>query len=237
VNRFVFAIVLVGLLGLSAAVQASTVTLTDVTSGNFATNAPGGGGAFMATTSADSLLGVVDPFITFCLEFNEHFNYNTTYNFTLSNGAVNGGVAGGNPDVLSPATKWLYYQARTGGYASLVTSLGGAVTSSGSYIQEAIWFLEEEKASGAIDPVSYLLALHANTQLAAWATLEANGNRVYAMNLTTIPGGDVVQDQLALSVPESGSTLVLASLGLIMLGAVGARVRRREHDILLAGVR
>ena len=237
-GRLVKPIVMAGLsvamLGLPAAAQAATVTLTDWTTGHFATNAPGGGGAFRATTAGgDPILGNIS-FLTFCLEYNEHFNYGGTYNFTLSDGAVQGGVAGGNPDPVSDATKWLYYQAVSGGYVSVFGALGAAVTSAGSHIQQAIWLLEQEKTSGQVSTVANNLANFAGLapQLANWTLLQSQGHRVYAMNLTTIPGGGVVQDQLAyvqVAVPEPG-TFTLAAAALSLLGIAGSRGRRRNEE-------
>ena len=229
-KRIGTAVLLVAMLGIPAAARAGTVTLTDWTTGDFATNAPGGGGAFLATTAGgDPVLGNIS-FLTFCLEYNEHFSYSGTYNFTLSDGAVQGGVAGGNPDPVSDATKWLYYQAISGGYVSVFSAIGAAVTHAGSHIQQAIWYMEEERSDTQISSIALALANHANStpQLTEWASLQSQGHRVYAMNLTTLNGG-VAQDQLAHTVPEPG-TFVLASAGLSLLGLASARVRRRRED-------
>jgi hypothetical protein len=53
--------------------------------------------------------------------------------------------AGGNPDPLSDATRWLYYNlyamhynAVKGTHAALINAVGGASNYSGHFIQEAI---------------------------------------------------------------------------------------------------
>ena len=217
-----------------AVASADTITLTDwTTSGHFASNAAGGGGPFKATTTG-TLLSVAE-FITLCIEFNEHFHYGGTYHFALSDNAVNGGVAGGNPDPLSDATKWLYYQIASGGYASMYTPATGFALSDvvGASFQDAVWYLEHERTLpqiGGDTSAGYLLASYALTNQ-NWNSLFAAGHRVYAMNLTTTAGARA-QDQLAYdfnyqttAVPEP------ATIGLFLTGLVGgtfARMRGRR---------
>lgn len=208
---------LAGLLAVAPLAHANTVRLTDITTGDFATNAPGGGGPFLATTTG-TLLGA-QSFVTFCLEINETFNWNTNYNFALSDAAVLGGAGGGNPDPVSDATKWIYYQVISGGYTAFA-SVFGTGSGVGARVQQAIWYLEEETTS--ITAEALALANFAITQ--DWTSLFNAGHRVYAMNLTTSTGARV-QDQLAyVRVPEPGSLLIL---GLGFLGA-GAVLRRRH---------
>ena len=182
IRRFAVLLSLATVLAIPSLAHATTVTLSDYSGidSHFTENAPGGGGPFTATTGADGgLLGNNVSFLTFCIEFNEHFSYGDEYNFELSDGAKNGGVDGGNPDAVSDATKWLYYQAVTGGYSSLPFESGiGTDNFVGARVQEAIWFLEQERAVGDISAASKTLADYAFDNQ-NWSTLEGLGYQVW----------------------------------------------------------
>jgi hypothetical protein len=220
-----FILLTLAIVSMPAVARADTVKLYDWTAaGNFVANG-GNGGPFRAETSG-SLLGT-SSFVTFCLEHNENFSYGTDYIFTLSGAAKNGGVSGGYPeDPVSDATKWLYYQAVTGGYSTwYTTAVPGAALADvniGANFQYAIWALEGEMSlasgSGGDRVANYAL----NNQ--NWSTLAAQGHNVYAMNLVTAAGAPV-QDQLAYMapVPDGGATLTLLAGALVGMGALRKR--------------
>jgi hypothetical protein len=229
-KRLTFLILLtLAIVSMPAAARADTVKLYDWTAaGNFAANG-GNGGPFRAETSGP-LLGT-SSFVTFCIEYNEYFTYGTEYEFVLSDAAKNGGVSGGYPeDPVSNATKWLYYQAVTGGYSSwYTTAVPGASladTDIGANFQYAIWSLEGEMSLTA-GSAGALVAAYASGH-ENWAALAAQGHHVYAMNLTSRNAAGAVinvQDQLAYTapVPDGGATLTLLAGALVGVGALRKR--------------
>jgi len=240
VRRFALLVTLAVLLLRPSVAAADSIVLADWISGDFANNAAGGGGPFNATTTG-TLLGDIN-FVSLCIEFNEHFSYGTSYTFTLSDNAFSGGVDGGNPDPVSDATKWLYYQAVTGGYTSFYAIATGLApnANAGANFQYAVWYLEQEQTAAQIGGVTspgYRLANYALDNQ-NWASLFAAGNRVFAMNMTDV-NGSPAQDQLAygfennvteqvvpVPVPEPGSLLLMGS-GLI---AVYRRYSRKGSN-------
>ena len=233
IRRFAQLSAFVALLSAPALASANTLTLTDYgTTGAFGTNAPGGGGPFLATAT-DTTLGDAGSLITFCLEFNEHFSYGGTYLYEESPAAISGGVSGGNPDPVDNATKWLYGQVVSGGWSSAFIngSNNWATANVGARVQEAIWYIEGERQQSEISGDSFGLATYAINNFSSWTA--PAGYSFFALNLTDASGGRY-QDQLGwryrvtgqdVPVPEPAS-LVLLGTGLLF--ASRARLRRRR---------
>jgi hypothetical protein len=176
-----------------------------------------GGGPFRV-----DLPGVIDDFLTFCLEKNEPIalDQNITIQ-SISNRAVNGGNAGviGGGDPISATTAFIYTQFLAGvaGYQDAMT------------LQHAIWTLEDEEPIFN-DSVTALLAL-ASTHMIAQNWGPNDLGSIVVLNLLgpvgapnqdllgSQPGGPNPQEPI----PEPTSMLLLGT-GL----ATTAWLRRRR---------
>jgi len=102
----------------------------------------GTGGAFLASSPSSNPTWT--PFVTFCLEVNEHLWFDTNFLVAgLSNGAIEGGVAGQDPaggtfDPLADFSAYLYHQA--------INDFSPDVY---AYVQYAIWYEEDEISDSA----------------------------------------------------------------------------------------
>jgi hypothetical protein len=205
-----------------------------------------GGGAF-ELTGVTVANGAGDPFLTFCMEFNENLSLGTNYFVAVNNRAIGGGagaagtypgdVSGvsGSYDPLSPATAWLYTQFRSQTIGNHV-SFNYQSNSDLNALQAAIWFLENERAVNTLDAKGVALK-----DAAIGANWIGTGN-VKVLNLwgtrTGSPGNyqfsGLRQDQLALTtdlvvpVPEP-STIVMALAGGVVFAGVASRRRRRAR--------
>jgi hypothetical protein len=163
-------------------------------------------------------------FRTFCLERNEYIDFNQA-GFrvdSITNFADAGGVGGGSPDYLDPRTAWLYYHFRMGSLTGY--DYGAGRVTSANNLQNAIWRLEDEITGQAGNP--FIIAANAaSTEALAFAA-----SRVRVMNISwaTTRGGYVAgqraQSMLTL-IPEPGSMLVWAVLGLAGAGMTNRRRR------------
>jgi hypothetical protein len=89
--------------------------------------------------------GYTSYFGTFCVEMDEHFTSGTVYRVdSISDTAWLGGANTNTGDPLSFATKWLYSHYLQGNLYSSLSINPGA---NDSYLQNAIWALEEEQAA------------------------------------------------------------------------------------------
>lgn len=177
-------------------------------------------------------------FYTFCLEYNELFTLGQNYNFQVSTtaSAVHGGEVVSDP--ISVGTAYLYSAFAKGtipGYHYFSSTTPWAKD-----MQNTIWFLENERfgVGGSFIPNpgifdSFLIAefgsvanakqSFANSANYGWVTPDDFG--VSVLNLGNPPEFRA-QDQLVflgdrLDVPDSGSNLSLAGVGLVFLVGFG----------------
>jgi hypothetical protein len=199
------------LLVLPWSASAGTVKIEDWTqAGHFKNNSPDGGGPFLATTTGGPLGN--RTFMTFCLEFNENIALGNTFSYELSDSAMNGGTGGG--PLGDPMSE-------------------GNLNYSGSYIQEAIWYLEQERTSLQISSFALALAERASTAAAhattGWAALAALGHSVQALNLKNL-SGNLKQDQIVWTftptapppaVPDGDASTLVQLIAVAWIGAIG----------------
>ena len=157
--------------------------------------------------------GSVDDFLTFCLEADEYFTPGENLLVgSITHEAKAGGVNTNSGDPISGTTAFLYtmFRANTAGYTN------------GALLQEAIWFLEQER--GTRSAAAGNLIAQAQTQMAAtgWG-LNHIGNVRVANLYRGANYATHAQDMLTIvNVPEP-ATLALMGVGLLL----ATRGRRR----------
>lgn len=201
-------------------VAASTAFVNSI-SANYNANAKGNGG-----------------FYTFCLEYNEFFTLGQNYQFQVnpSGAAIHGGESVSDP--ISVGTAYLYRSFAKGllpGYHYL-----SSVTPWAKDLQNTLWFLENERVGsggpfvanpGVFDAL--LIAEFgsiANSKLSAansasYGFVDASDFGVGVLNVGKAPLFSA-QDQVIylgdkLDLPDNGSSLGLAGLGIMFLIGFG----------------
>ena len=168
-------------------------------------------------------------FETFCVEYNEHFTPGSSYYYGISQAAINGGVSGGNPDPISRGTAWLYLQFATGMLQGYNYTGPNGNLSAGA-LQDTIWWLEGERAD---DPHNIFSMAVTNQFGGDPMTAMADNNGTYGVSVlnlwSDIDHRYVAQDQLILTVPDGGSTVMLLGLGLLGLVVGRWKLNRRSH--------
>jgi VPDSG-CTERM motif len=171
-------------------------------------------------------------FQTFCLEYGESISLNTTYNYTVSTAAyAGGGGASGSPlhDPISIGTAYLYSLFATGGLGSFGYdySNGAGRAASATQLQNAFWYLENERTLAEIGGSNAFVTLAINQFGGTLAGAQANNDTslygVRVLNLTS-DSGALKQSQL-IHVPDGGATLMLLGLGMSGL----ALLRRKSN--------
>ncbi len=228
----VAAIAFSSVVGLSSNASANTIVIDygmrhfsdggefKITGTDFAN--PGTMGYATTTTSSGGSPG---SFETFCVETNQYFSPGSTYYYSISQVASPGGVGGGSPDPLSLGTAWLYLGFAHGTLAGYdYSTLGGGSTSAAD-LQNTIWWLEGEVADPGAGNIFRNAVI---TQFGSAAQAMADNNGFYGVGILDLWGAanhtSPAQDQLVL-VPDSGTTAILLSLGLLGLKAIHRRRR------------
>lgn len=155
------------------------------------------GGEFLLTPSEGS------PFNTFCIERDQYITVGGTYAYLISDSADSGN------DPISIGTAWLYNQFRLG-------TLTGYGLDQQGHLQNAIWYLEGELTEGQINRSDYEYVKLARNSLPLGTDVFSDADGAFGVvvwNLYDRCGGPA-QSQLGFGVPDGGSTLAMAGMGL-----------------------
>ncbi len=184
--------------------------------------------------------GVTGAFQTFCLEYAAHFYPGTTYSWSLDTDARQGGGIGhgtvNGSDPLDARTAYLYTQFWDGVLAWTTAggqqkhydyTVGAGRSASGAALQNAIWYLEQERTLaeiGGVNSDAWQLVLQADAAVAQGGVWYGRGlGDIRVLNLTDRNGADI-QSQLVRIVPLPPAALG----GLALLAGLGVVRRRRR---------
>jgi hypothetical protein len=159
---------------------------------------------------------VVDDFLTFCLEADEYFTPGENLLIgSITNEAKQGGVNTNSGDVISGTTAFLYsmFRSNTAGYTN------------GALMQEAIWFLEQERTTRSAAAGNLIAQAQARMAMIGWGLNHIGNVRVLNLYRGTNYATHA-QDMLTIvNVPEP-ATLSVMGVGLLL--ATWGRRRRPE---------
>jgi hypothetical protein len=159
---------------------------------------------------------VLDDFLTFCLEADEYFTPGENLLVgSITNQAKQGGVNTNSGDPISGTTAFLYTMFRSGiaGYTN------------GALMQEAIWFLEQERTTRSTAAGNLITQAQARMAIVGWG-LDHIGNVRVANLYRGTNFATHAQDMLTIvNVPEPASLMVM---GVGLLVATWGRRRRPE---------
>ena len=173
------------------------------------------------------LPGTANDFLTFCLEIDEYFTPGENLRVgSISNQALNGGLNTDSGDFISGTTAYIYSRFREG---------DDAFYSNGVLLQEAIWYLENERGTASAAALNLISTAQSQMQMIGWGANYIGNVRV--LNLYRGAGYTTyAQDMLTVtsSVPEPGMVLLMG-LGFTMALFVFGRRRVTTCQVGVSG--
>ncbi|MDH7502116.1 MAG: hypothetical protein QHJ82_05290 [Verrucomicrobiota bacterium] len=177
----------------------------------------------------DHVVLVEGGFQSFCLETDEYTSGIKWADLSLT--AIRGGSGGPEPDPISVGTAWLYKEFAKGKLQGYKYDKGPDREESAKYLQQTIWWLEDEKVPEPSGNPFYGLVLNKFGSLddaRADYNPATHGYGVAVVNMYgSLQDGKIdwnayKQDMLVL-VADGGLTLVMLGIGLVVLAAIRRR--------------
>lgn len=150
--------------------------------------------------------GLVDDFLTFCLEADEYFTPGENLLVgSITTEAKQGGVNTNSGDPISGTTAFLYtmFRSNTSGYTD------------GRVMQEAIWFLEQERSTHSAAAGDLIAEAQAQMTSIGWG-LDQLGNVRVANLYRGTDYATHAQDMLTIVDVSEPATLLVMGVGLLL---------------------